>query len=101
MQNLDELKKEIVKELEAEGLKSHEQDELITTMTDALLERATLELISKLPEDALAELNSDEEMNKDPNRMLEYFEKFIPNVEEVMKIAFREGIEAYKKDLNN
>ncbi len=99
MQNIEELKQQIVAVLQAEQLPQAEQDTLMAKVTDALLERATLTLMSKLPPKALAELNSNEEITKDPTEMLAYFEKHIPNVDEIMQKAFKEGLQTYQQSL--
>ena len=100
MQNIEELKQQVIAVLQAEELPPEEQDTLIGEVTDALLERATLTLMSKLPSEALAELNDNDEISKDPEAMLAYFEKYIPNVQEVMQQTFAEGLKAYREGLN-
>ncbi len=99
MQNTEELKQQVVAVLQAEELPQKEQDTLITKVTDALLERAILTLMNELPQEALVELNSNEEISKDPQAMLSYFEKYIPNVDEIMQQTFRKGLQSYKQSL--
>ncbi len=60
---------------------------------------ATLTLMSKLPPEAIMELDDNGDISKDADSMLEYFGKHVPNMDEVIQLAFKEGMESYQEGL--
>jgi len=95
------LKTEIIAHLEAEELSEEEQEILIASLTDALIERATLMLMSELPAEVLVQLESDPAKYDNPEEMFAVFQEHISDIESVTQRAFAEGIAAYKEGLRS
>ena len=95
----DELRSKIANMLRIQNLPKNEQDDLIVRMGNALMERASLSLMAKLPEDVLAQIKEEEVVNN-PQVIIELINKYVENSDEVVNTAIKEGIEEYHKYLN-
>jgi len=94
------LRDEIVKTLQAEELTAEQQDELILRMSTALLDRASLTLMSHLPADVLAAITK-ENAEQNPQAIIDAVTKHVPNSEKIIQEAFKDGLTAYTEALKN
>jgi hypothetical protein len=99
MHDIDALREKIVSELQADALPEEEQNQLIVDLTDALLERATLTLMSKLPPEVLNDVADNEELQADAAAMEALYRQHVPDMDAVVQAAFQEGIAVYKNSL--
>jgi ATP phosphoribosyltransferase len=94
--NPAEIRTRIIEDLDLAHLSKDEQDQVIEALGEVLLERATYEIMRRIPDedlealDALAEDGTDEAMQ-------EAIKKHVPDVEQVVMNAVREGIEEHKR----
>lgn len=94
--NPDEIRARIIADLELAHLTKDEQDQIIEALGEVLLERATYEVMSRIPEDALESLDALAESSTD-DAMQAAIKKYVPDVEEVVMRAVSEGIEEHKR----
>jgi hypothetical protein len=92
----EQLKQQIIGELNIGHLLEREQNQIIDALGDVLLERATYEVMQQIPESSMAELDILAEHGSD-TLLQQKIREFVPNVEQVVAAAVREGIEEHKR----
>jgi hypothetical protein len=90
------LRVQIIKELNIGHLLESEQNQIIEALGDVLLERATYEVMQQIPESSMAELDILAEHGSD-TLLQQKIREFVPNVEQVVAAAVREGIDEHKR----
>lgn len=94
--NPEEVKAKIITELEIAHLPEGEQEQIIATLAEALLERATTIIMAKMPEaelanvDALAEVGNGEVLQ-------EKIMQFVPDAPQIIDKVVTDGIAEYKQ----
>ncbi len=94
--NPEEVKAKIIAELEIAHLPQEEQETIIATLAEALLERATTIIMAKMPEtefanvDALAEAGDQEALKA---KIIE----FVPDAPQIVDTVVRDGVAEYKQ----
>lgn len=91
-----QLKQQIIEELNIGHLTESEQNQIIEMLGDVLLERATYEVMQLIPEGNMKELDVLAEHASD-TLLQQKIREFVPNVEEVVADAVRAGIEEHKR----
>jgi hypothetical protein len=91
----DALRTQIIVELSLEHLSEEEQNEIIDSLGEVLLERATFEVMEMIPEDQMEVLDGLADTGTDLD-IQNKIREFVPNVEEVIANAVREGIAEHK-----
>lgn len=91
-----DMKAIMVAELQIEHLQPEEQDALIEAIGEMLLERATYAVMSAVPETEYATLDAYAEKGDDAS-LQAHISKFVPNVEQVVAQAVRDGIAEHKR----
>ncbi len=92
----EEVKAKIIAELEIAHLPQEEQEQIIATLAEALLERATTIIMAKMPEgefasvDALAEVGDQEALKA---KIIE----FVPDAPQIVDTVVRDGVAEYKQ----
>jgi hypothetical protein len=90
------LRAQIISELNIGHLTEAEQNQIIEALGDVLLELATYEVMQLIPEGKMAELDILAEHGSD-TLLQQKIREFVPNVEQVVAQAVREGIEEHKR----
>jgi hypothetical protein len=85
------VRRQIIQELDISHLTKEEQHDVINALGEVLLERATYEVMSLVPEDVLKELDALA-VAKDYAAIQEKIRATVPNIDEVVKQAVHEGI---------
>ncbi len=91
-----ELRDMIVSELSLEGLTESKQDSIISTVTQALLDRAAIAVMSRLPAETIGQLSVLPPDEQADAIIKEAYAANSANLSDVVANAFREGIEKYK-----
>ena len=92
----EELRKRIVAELNIGHLTDDEQEKVINKVSEVLMKRATLEVMRRIPEDQLDELDKLTEA-EDGAGIQKLGAKYVPNVEEVVTQAAKDGLAEHKR----
>ncbi len=92
----EEVQAKIATELEITHLSQEEQEEIINTLAEAMLERATVIIMAKMPEgefenvDALIEAGQTEEVQ---NKILQ----LVPDAPQIVDKVLKDGVAEYKQ----
>lgn len=92
----EELRKRIIAELNIGHLTNEEQETVINKVSEVLMKRATLEVMRRIPEDQLDELDKLTEA-EDGAGIQKLVAKYVPNVEEVVTQAAKDGLAEHKR----
>lgn len=100
----DQVREIVIRELRAEELTKDEQDKLMQMVGEALMERATLELMKDVPKEVLIEISEDDKDLNDPDtvaRMMQQIAHHVPEAENIVVNAIRAGLQDYQEHLDN
>lgn len=86
----------MIAELQIDHLSPDEQDTIINALGEMLLERATYAVMSMVPDSEYALLDTYAEQGDDTS-LQAHISKFVPNVEQVVASAVRDGIAEHKR----
>lgn len=92
----DQLRERIVAELNIGHLEPQEQEQVIDKVSEVLLKKATFEVMRRIPEDALDELDRLA-VADDADAVRALVRKHVPDVDTVVADAAREGLEEHKR----
>lgn len=92
----DALRAQIIAELNIGHLNEGEQNQIIEALGDVLLERATFEVMNRIDDKHMEELDVLAEHASD-TLLSQKIRELVPNVAEVVANAVREGIEEHKR----
>lgn len=92
----EELRAQIIAELSLEHLSEEEQNQIIESLGEVLLERATYEVLERIPEEKMDELDALGEHGSD-TLLQEKIREYVPNIEEVVAQAVKDGIAEHKR----
>ncbi len=94
--NPEEVKAKIVAELEIAHLPEAEQEQIVATLAEALLERATTIIMAKIPEGELANVNVLAEAG-DPEALKAKIMEFVPDAPQIIDTVIADGVAEYKQ----
>ena len=92
----EEIKSKVAAELEITHLAADEQDKIISTLAEEMLKRASVVIMSKMPDSELDEIEAllDGDHNEEvKNRIID----FVPNASQIVDTVIKDGIEEYKQ----
>lgn len=92
----EQVKEQIVSELEIGHLPEPEQEQIIATLAEALLERATTVIMAKMPEAEFAHVDTLAESN-DQEALKAKIMEFVPDAPQIIDQVVRDGIAEYKQ----
>jgi ATP phosphoribosyltransferase len=94
--NPAEVRDRIVSELQIGHLAREEQDQIVEALGEVLLERATYEVMRRIPESEFERLDQMTESGDDEG-IQKVIRTHVPNVEEVVGQAVQDGIAEHKR----
>ena len=94
--DMNDLRERIIAELNIGHLTADEQEKVINAVGQVLLKRATLAVMDKMPKDTLDELDRLADTG-DEAGIQALVKKHVPNAEEIVTEAAREGIAEHKR----
>jgi len=94
----EEIKKNIITELNIGHLTEEEQTSVVSALSDVLLERATLSVFQTLSEEELLRIDELTESGKEKEAQ-ELVLQLVPQSQEIILQAVREGLTEYKQRL--
>lgn len=94
--NKDEIKAKVVAELEIAHLPPDEQETIIATLAEALLERATTIIMAKIPDGEFANVDALVETG-DQETLKEKIIQFVPDAPQIIDMIVRDGVAEYKQ----
>ncbi len=94
--NLEELKARIIAELNIGHLPAEEQDQVINTVSQVLLKRATLAIMQRIPAEKLDELDKLSDA-QDSAAIQKLVAEYVPDAEAVATQAAQEGLAEHKR----
>ena len=94
-----ELKQQLIKDLDIESLSEELQDEIIDGLGQIGMKRVTLEILKKIPEDKRDEFESISESG-DQTKAKAFIEQYIPNLDEFTTQVTTKEVNEYKELVN-
>ena len=93
--NPQELKNQIIKELQIEHLAPEQQQRIISELSEIILQRITSLALAKVPESEMAQLDSLlEQGNQEAVR--ERLKQLVPDIEQIAQTVTQEAIEEFR-----
>ncbi len=93
--NPQELKDQIIKELQIEHLTPEQQQRIISELSEIILQRITSLALAKVPESEMAQLDSLlEQGNQDT--VSERLKQLVPDIEQIAQTVTQEAIEEFR-----